>query len=174
MQRSMATLINLFEFARSEQRAQGELELARMMRVESPRREGALHWKAAGFVSRQKKLHLDLEIAGMVDLVCQRCLEPVKLKLALQRRFLIARTEREADEVPMDDDAIEVVVGSENFDFEALVEEEVLLSLPLVPMHQDCHQPALNHDANVEQSKESSRVGSKPSPFAALAKLKSK
>lgn len=172
----MTTLINLFEFARSEQAKEGELELIRMMRLESPKREGALHWKATGFVSRQKKLHLDLEIAGIVDLVCQRCLEPVKLKLALQRRFLIARTEQEADAVPMDDDTMEVVVGSDSFDFEALVEDEVLLSLPLVPMHQDCRQPLLNSDAgeDVGKSAEDVQNGSKISPFAALAQLKSK
>ncbi len=172
----MSALINLYEFARSGQRAEGELELIRMLRLESPKREGVLRWQAVGFVSRQKKPQLDLEIAGIVDLVCQRCLEPVKLKLALQRRFLVARSEQEADEVPMDDDHIEVVVGSESFDIEALVEDEVLLSLPLVPMHQDCHHPELRLDENkaLSESIEGKAAESKPSPFAVLEKLKSK
>ena len=50
----------------------------------------------------------------------------------------IVATEEEADEFPLDDDEVEVIVGSRQFDLVDLIEEELLLSLPLVPKHDVC------------------------------------
>ncbi len=44
-------------------------------------------------------------------------------------------TEEEADEFPLDEDEVEVIVGSRQFDLVDLIEEELLLFLPLVPKH---------------------------------------
>ncbi len=184
MSAAHSATIDLFEFARCGLTAEGELALARTVRLDLASRDGVLRWNAVGRVSRQNKLFFDLGIEGVVAVTCQRCLEPVKLKVSLNRHFVVAKTDKEADAVPLDDDEIEVVVGSETFSFDELVEDEVILSLPVVPTHQVCQhasQKNLNHDldAKPKLSDELDGVGAgnrtgtgKISPFAVLAKLK--
>lgn len=169
----MSIAINLLEFVRSGQSRADTLSLAEMQRLGAVQQEGALQWQINGLgdpqADRRNKLFFDLSISGAVAVTCQRCLEPVKLKVALQRRFLVAKTEQEADAVPLDDDSIEVVVGSEDFDVAALVEDEVILSLPLVPMHQSCRHPAGQVAGPIL---EEGAVAEKVSPFAVLDQLK--
>ncbi len=73
-----------------------------------------------------------------------------------------------------------MIVGSRQFDLVDLIEEELLLSLPLVPNHDVC--PAV-HESLVsgasapvaeadEPSDEASGDSGKPNPFAALEALK--
>jgi uncharacterized protein len=69
-----------------------------------------------------------------------------------------------------DDESLEdVLVASQDFDLASLIEDEVLLDLPLVPRHDVCPVDVklAVADADFEQQQE------KPHPFAALASLKS-
>ncbi len=73
-----------------------------------------------------------------------------------------------------------MIVGSRQFDLIELIEEEVLLSLPLVPKHEVCpsvHDSLLTGADGGELSPdaapadEAPQVQEKPNPFAALAAL---
>jgi len=91
-------------------------------------------------------------------------------------------TEEEADEYPLDDDEVEVIVGSRQFDLVDLIEEELLLSLPLVPKHDVCpevHESLVTGAEGTEGEPDEGGEGAsagdepaKPNPFAALEKLK--
>ena len=154
--------IDLFEFARLGGEASGELALAGMRRLESPDRSGALVWKAAGATgTRHGTLQLDLDIDGEISLVCQRCLQSMTQEVAIRSHFLIARDEQSAT-VLDDDDSYDVVVGTADFDLDALIEDEVILALPIAPRHEVCP----DEKANLPYRDE------KPSPFAALAALR--
>jgi uncharacterized protein len=67
----------------------------------------------------------------------------------------------DATEERLDDDSIDVIVGSTTMDLLALVEDEALLSLPLSPRHEACPEGA---QARVDNNLES--------PFAILKNLK--
>jgi uncharacterized protein len=105
---------------------------------------------------------------------------PYDQTFGVDMTYRVVATEEEAEEFPLDDDEADVIVGSRQFDLVDLIEEELLLSLPLVPKHEVC--PAV-HESLVsgvsgpteeadEESEEAGDEGKRPNPFAALEALK--
>ena len=80
---------------------------------------------------------LDLAINGRIHLICQRCLQDCAIDLDEKRRFILVSTEAEADDYPMDDEMQEPLVASQHFNLLETIEDEILLSLPLIPKHPD-------------------------------------
>jgi len=78
---------------------------------------------------------LDLALKGRLHLVCQRCLQDCAVNLDEKRRFILVATEAEADDYPLEDEAQEPLVASQHFNLLETIEDEVLLSLPLIPKH---------------------------------------
>lgn len=109
---------------------------------------------------------LGLRANTAIDLVCQRCLGPVRAELAVDRRILFVEGEARAEtlDAELEDD---VLALTRSLDAQALIEDELLLALPLVPRHERCPQPlaAPAEDAPAEEVR--------PNPFAALRSLKS-
>jgi len=110
---------------------------------------------------------LHLTVDAVLPLVCQRCLSTVDVSVQVDQDYRFVETEALAEE--QDDDCEEdLLVISREFDLAALIEDEVLMALPLVPRHEIC--PVSVKLAAVDADFED--VPAKPSAFAALAKLK--
>ena len=75
---------------------------------------------------------LELGLKGRLQLVCQRCLQDCTVDLDEKRRFVLLATEAEADDFPMEDEEQEPLVASQHFNLLETIEDEVLLSLPLI------------------------------------------
>ena len=98
-------------------------------------------------------------------LVCQRCLGPVEAVLDADRSFLFVAGEDAAAALDADSED-DVLALTRSLDLRELVEDELLLALPLVPRHEECPEPLEvppDADAPVEEKK---------NPFAVLAALK--
>ncbi len=110
-----------------------------------------------------------LTLQAQVQLVrqCQRCLSPVLESIVAERDFLFVADEATAEAMDEDSDA-DVLVISRDFDAVALVEDELILALPLVPRHEACPQDLPSKAADAAFGAASAR----PHPFAALAALK--
>jgi len=80
---------------------------------------------------------MDLELNGQIHLICQRCLKDCLIELSERRRFVLVGSEDEADAFPIEDDQQEPLVVSQHFDILETMEDEILLSLPLIPKHPD-------------------------------------
>ena len=78
---------------------------------------------------------LNLALKGCLHLVCQRCLQDCAVNLDEKRRFVLVTTEAEADSYPLEDEEQEPLVASQHFNLLETIEDEVLLSLPLIPKH---------------------------------------
>ena len=78
---------------------------------------------------------LNLGLQGRIHLICQRCLQDCAVDLAENRRFVLVATEEEADAYPLEDEEQEPLVASQHFNLLETIEDEVLLSLPLIPKH---------------------------------------
>lgn len=78
---------------------------------------------------------LDLGLKGRIHLICQRCLQDCAVDLAEKRRYVLLATEELADDYPIDDEECEALVASQHFNLLETIEDEVLLSLPLIPKH---------------------------------------
>jgi len=82
--------------------------------------------------------YLTLNIKGATWLECQRCMKAFELPLQIQALYRVMETEAQADALALDDGEAEVIVGSSAFDLIDLIDEEVVLSLPMVPKHDVC------------------------------------
>jgi len=112
---------------------------------------------------------LYLTIHTVMPLTCQRCLGPVDVAVAIDRRFRFVDTEAQADE--QDDESEEdLLVTSREFDLASLIEDEVLMDLPLVPRHDTCPVAVKLAVADADFAVPTE----KPNPFAQLAQLKGK
>jgi len=76
------------------------------------------------------------ELHGTAVLTCQRCMQPVPIEI--DDRFQVMIVEEDRSDEPGGYEP--VVAKPSRFDLRWLVEEQVLLALPLVPMHEnaDC------------------------------------
>ncbi len=110
---------------------------------------------------------LHLTVSAALWLTCQRCMEPVLQRLSSDRWFRFVNDEETA--WSEDDDADEdLLVLEPKLDLLTLVEDELILSLPLVPMHEVCPEPVVLSvvDPGFEQA-----LSEREHPFAALASV---
>jgi uncharacterized protein len=101
-----------------------------------------------------------------VALVCQRCLGPVREHLSLDRwvRFVNTEEEAEALDAELEDD---VLALPRWLNILELIEDELILSMPLVPRHGVCPKP-------LPVPVDDLPLVPEENPFAALAGLKGK
>jgi uncharacterized protein len=90
---------------------------------------------------------IDGELAGSVMLMCQRCMQPVAV--AVDERFQVVLVSDE-DAVRQEFGGYEpIAVDATQLDLKWLAEEQTLLALPLVPMHEPGRCTALPARAEV-------------------------
>ena len=109
---------------------------------------------------------LSLRADTEVTLECQRCLQLMRIALHAERRVFFVEGEdaAEALDAESEDDVLALTPA---LDLAALVEDELLLALPLVPRHEQCPEPLPR--AFVEDDEAADPADH---PFAALAALK--
>lgn len=131
----------------------------------------ALNWsarfEAQADQAGQPQVWLHLHVAVSLPLTCQRCLGGVDVPVQVDRSFRFVETEAQA-ELEDDESSEDVLVSSREFDLRGLIEDEVLMDLPVVPRHDDCPVAIKLEAADVDF--EDAPV--KPNPFAVLAGLK--
>jgi uncharacterized protein len=151
--------LDVLAFARDACHLQGEGVLADWPRLAEEQHgetlvPGSVNW-------------LDLSASVQLPMQCQRCLTPVLETVEAERSFRFVADEATA--AALDDEAEEdILVISRDFDALALVEDELILSLPLVPLHEVCplSVPMSSVDPEFEEAAE------RPNPFGVLAGLK--
>ena len=134
----------------------------------SPRAD--VRWHARGerqiLVGAGVRPSLAVAAETEVLLECQRCLQPMRLALQPERRIFFVEGDDAAAalDAEVDDD---VLALTPSLDLPALVEDELLLALPLVPRHEVCLQPLPR--AFVDDDPPAAPADN---PFAVLAALK--
>lgn len=128
-----------------------------------------VRWSVRGEQRRpsgaEAEIWLHLKAGSVLQLQCQRCLSPVETALEVERslRFVAGEKQAAALDAEIEDD---VLALGKNLDLRELIEDELLLALPLVPRHDICPQPLrFGHAPEREPD-------ARPNPFAALEALK--
>jgi len=151
-------VIDGLAFARSAGVLKGRLGMDSLPRLAQSGCSGAaLDFILSGEINERGKPGLRLAVTGSVRLECQRCLGEVEWPLRIETQLELAAAE--AEMLAADDD-IDRVVAGHDMNVAALVEDELILALPMVPKHERC-QAAAGADGD-----------SKPSAFQVLAALK--
>jgi uncharacterized protein len=128
-------------------------------------------WSASGEIRNrqhvQPEIWLHLKARATLALTCQRCLEPVEVPVAVDRSFRFVSDEDSA--AAQDDESEEDVLAlGRSFDVVELVEDELLMEIPLAPRHEACPPVKLSL---VDASFEDAAVRQE-NPFASLGRLK--
>ncbi len=111
---------------------------------------------------------LRLKVDATVPLTCQRCLQSVDVPLAVEREFRFVADEATAE--ALDEDSEEDLLAlSREFNLRELIEDELLMALPLVPRHDECPVPVTLASSDEDFEEASDAV---PNPFAALVGLR--
>ena len=98
--------------------------------------EGKLHCRITGRIDKHYGCILRLEITGEVETTCQRCLGSLMQEINIANDISLARDEAELERRDADHDAdMDTILMSAKLSLIELIEDEVLLGLPLAPMH---------------------------------------
>lgn len=135
--------------------------------VDAPALAGDVAWSARASTRQGSagtpEVWLHLSAQATVLRSCQRCLQPLPLPLAIDRNLRFVPGEDAAAALDADSDDDVLALGPQ-LDLRELVEDELLLALPLVPRHEVlCPEPLPFRAGEVEPVEH---------PFAALAALK--
>ncbi len=148
----------------------GSLALSWFPRLQAELAEAGGSVQAALCFARelQGRRTLSGTLSTELVLTCQRCLQP--LRFPLQTRFHLALVDAGEDAGPLPDQLEAVVVDAERVDVLALLEDELLLCLPIAPRHRSeerCVAPTRHEGSSFSETE----VDEKHNPFAVLRDL---
>ena len=162
-------IADVFKFAAGGGMLEGEVPVARLDRLtdQLATNEGMVCWQLLGSLDAKGNPRLDLSVNGRLALRCQRCLGGLDWDLAIGTALLPVRAGQDLPEDDLENDEADVVEvnGSGEFDVLSLVEDEIILALPIAPRHTDCEMP---------EAEGTDGSGRCQSLFAALAGLQDK
>ena len=164
--------IDPFRLAEARRVLEGRIALRHMKRLASAlsNTEGEIEVSLEFGIDNMGVPFVSGALQANLSLICQRCLEemnmPVETELALG--FVRSSVEAEAMIGPYEP----YIVESVPVDLMDIIEDEILLSLPQIPMHpfEECPARELYEQA-AEQGEQENEV-SRESPFHVLAGLK--
>jgi uncharacterized protein len=125
---------------------------------------GELRYEITATLDRQRRRVVSCIIEGFVFLICQNSLEAFRHEITIRDRLVLVHDESGLPSVEEEGEDEDYVVADEPLDIRDLVEDAVLLALPMIP-----RKPGTEGAVKGEAG-----GAPKPSPFAALASLKKK
>lgn len=148
---------------------EGEVLLADLERLCDPLADNVGVVQAKFVFERDERrsvvIHSSIDVA--VKMVCQRCLELVTLPIHSECSYAVVKEGANTQSLPKGYDVLEL--GEDPLDLHALIEEELLLALPIVPAHhpEECQQPA-----GLDEPEPAEDEVTRSNPFSVLAQLK--
>jgi uncharacterized protein len=154
-------VIDGLEFARAGSRLQGEWPVVEFPRLRDALRAEtrSLRYELQGVPEAQGRPALRLKVEGTLALVCQRCLGALEFPLRIGVQLYLAASQEEIDAAPLEAEGPESIVAGKEMQVRALVEDEVLLAIPIAPRHEACERRGAD------------AAGTQQTPFAALRGL---
>jgi uncharacterized protein len=161
---SQQFVIDSLAFAREAGSLQGELPIAGLTRVLDLLADSAgnLVYRVEGKINVRYRSQLLLQVDGVLSLCCPRCLEGVEYPMAIRSLLEFVDNEDDLTQAEIEDDSRDYLVEQKELDIVALIEDEILLSLPSMWCHESCVVP------------EAGQKGTVFSPFSSLAGLQDK
>jgi uncharacterized protein len=163
-------IVNTDRFTRLKQRVEGMVAPGRLQRLREilifP--DGELKYRIEGLLLARpdggQQRCVRCIITGWVTLQCQSTLRPLRHLLDIDRRIVLVEAEDELPALEDEPDDEDYVVASHELDLSGLLEDEVILDLPMIPRSVESSAEAENEKVGTAESSSS--------PFALLAALK--
>ncbi len=166
MSREFPDQVNPWTAAEGRRVFAGSIPVRRMKRLAPllASEEGECRFEARFALDEERHATIDLAVEAEASLVCQRSLEAYNERLA--RRSLLVVVEDEAGQEALPEHYEPVLASEGTVRFADLVEEELLLAMPIVPRN-----PALAWDDVVSEDEAAENESDAGGPFAGLADM---
>jgi uncharacterized protein len=171
---SQRVVIDSLAFVRESGLLQGELPVAGLARVLDMLADttGELSYRVQGRMSTGAgtgrspgRPQLFLEVDGLLSICCQRCLEGIDYPVRIRSLLELVKDGEELTQEEIEDDSKDFLSAQKELDVVALIEDEIILDLPVAPRHENCVLP---DTGGLSEKVE------KVSPFSVLKDLKGK
>ena len=163
-------IINSLEFARKSLEIHGKIDASQLPRLceavdvgDQAAGDAEVGYLLKGGVNGQGRAMLSLHVIGLVVVRCQRCLVPMGLSLDFEASFLVVPSEGDLPAPEDESDETDFLVADPQMNVWQLVEDEILLGLPLASMHENS-ECAIGSVNGADQKREN--------PFKVLQGLK--
>ncbi|MCK6391153.1 MAG: YceD family protein [Azonexus sp.] len=161
---SLKRINDAFAFARDARVLKGAQAVSAFERLQDLLADtaGEISWVVEGFKGDRGEPLLQLTVSGTISLACQRCLGAISFELDVDNLLEIVPEGADLSQDELEDDTRDFLPVVRELDVVELVEDEILLALPVAPRHERCGLPG------------AADAGERENPFAALAGLKGK
>jgi uncharacterized protein len=161
--------LDLYAAAEAGRILRGRVELARLIRAlpQLESSEGELEVLLELGRDENGTHYLAGSVQGKLALLCQRCLEPMEYPLDVTFRLGLVHSQEQSQ--GLSDRYEPLLITDEPASLAEVLTDEVLLALPIVPLHSGastCRPPATDNQTPASSQREN--------PFAVLAQLKQK
>jgi uncharacterized protein len=170
--------LNIAAFALAHGKIEGSEKLVSLERLADEAQDAIelamVHYNAYGSMRADaaavEQVWLALSAQVALPMTCQRCLGSVAVPVQFEREFRFVASEELAE---AQDEACEedLLVVNRDFNLLELVEDELIMALPVVPKHVECPVVVKLQVADPDFAENGAE---KPNPFAVLEQLKNK
>ena len=169
MSEHLPEYIDPLRLARQERSVSGSYSLSAMHRLQAylTDDQGSVEVSLQFGMDDNRLMVIRGELHAELGLLCQRCMEPMRLQVNVPMQLAIVDSEERADALP--DDYEPLVVTGDSSSLLEIVEDELILSLPIVAMHE---QDQCTATGLLSSSDDDIEVVEKENPFAVLSELK--
>jgi uncharacterized protein len=172
----VASSLDTQSFAKSAASMSGQNPVSDFARLSDELGESALDreifWQVQGELrdgaAGQAQVWLHLKVQAVFPLICQRCLGPAEVVVAFDRAFRFVSTEAQAEKEDEESEE-DVLVLDRTLNLLALIEDELLMALPVIPLHETCPTEV---KLKVQDLDFEGPDGKQPNPFAVLDRLR--
>lgn len=162
---SSRPIVDSVDFARRQEELRGKVAVADLERLREALfdTQGAVEFALSGLNDADGKPNLWLELQAVAHLTCRRCLGSLTFPVQVRKRFVLTRPDEDPGDVSDEALDVEHIPADAALDVISLVEDELLLGLPMSAAHKSgqCTPDAWNTEAAEADS-----------PFVSLAGLK--
>ena len=160
--------LDIWALARSAALLEGEQPVAELARLQSACAGQAplpVRWRLQGLLKPgadgRDQPWMALQIDAELPLTCVRCLQPVNQVFRIEREFRFVADEATAmaEDEGSDEDLLPLTPPLDGL---SLIEDELLMDMPILPKHENCQSEYL-------QTNDLGESDEKVKPFAALA-----
>ena len=161
---NMALLIDRAKLVDEKIALQGAQSVGTLQRLADliVSKQSEIRYQLYSDVDRLSRPTIQLILEGTLEILCQRCMMPMPFKVSIDTTLTIFTSDAAIDVAEKDSPNIEGLVVTNTLDVAALIEDELILTLPYAPMHEQCDVEINVVDAN------------KVNPWSKLAALKNK
>jgi uncharacterized protein len=133
-------VIDGLEFARAGASLQGAWPIRDLARLRGALAslDGELAYELQGARDRSDRPALRLKLRGSLQLICQRCLGAMEYPVRLDSELVLAASQAQIDAEPLEIGGPDWVLAGKEMALRELIEDELLLAVPLAPRHAAC------------------------------------